>query len=238
FPRVSRPEDTEVKAIMNKNKRSSRIKFGSDCADLDELLNHFSSPLRSHSRRVAVCSAIMAEYADRFLQPYGLTEMNLAVSMHLGGTCHDIGKLVLPSLAFAEEDYLRHPVCGAELLGQHKDKLFMNEVQAKIVLEMVRWHHEQADGEGFPEGLTADDIPLSAAICAVANELDYLLYMEKGEAAEGVCMKNGLECDDMHDVFTDIKEQAGKKFCEKAITCFEQAWLRLAEKYTEWNRII
>jgi len=222
---------------MDKNNISQRSKFCSEYTDLDELLNQYSNPLRSHSRRVAVCSAAMAEYADKSLRPCGLSGINLSVSMHLGGTCHDIGRLVLPALALAEDDYLRHPVCGAELLAKNKDVFFINKDQAKVVLEMARYHHEQADGKGFPEGLKANDIPFSAAICAVANELDYLLYMKKGELAKNIRAKKSLKRDDMNDVCKKIKEQAGSKFCESAVACFEQAWPQLAEKYAEWNHI-
>ncbi|MCL2513149.1 MAG: HD domain-containing protein [Oscillospiraceae bacterium] len=208
---------------------SARNKFISAYTDIDELLNNFSNPLRSHSRRIAVCSAVIAEYAGEHLRPYGFSGTKLAVSMHLGGTCHDIGKLVLPTLASAEDDYLRHPVYGAELLEKNKDRFFINEAQAQMVLEIVRCHHEQADGNGFPEGLQEDDIPLPAAICYIANELDYLLYAaEKGENSGHGGMNDG---------FIKIKEQAGRKFCKIAAACFERAWTQLTELYAEWNQI-
>ena len=212
---------------MAENKISPNTNNGiSIYTDLDELLNLFSNTLRSHSRRVAVCSAIIAEYADEFLGLYDFNGTGLAASIHLGGTCHDIGKLVLPSLTVSEEDYLRHPVCGAELLESNKDKLFSDEAQAKLVLEMVHYHHERADGKGFPQGFKANDIPLPAAICAIANELDHLMY-----AGSGVRKADG-------DIKNSIKLQTGSVFSECVVTFLMQAWARLTEKYADWNRFV
>jgi len=198
-----------------------------DPVDLEELLDQLPPPLRRHSRRVAVCSAIIAEYADKRFYSHGLSGMNLATSIHLGGTCHDIGKIAFPAIALAAEDYYSHPVRGVELLKENEDEIFTSEAQAKIVKEIVHWHHEQANGNGFPDGLKAKDIPLATAICTIANELDHLLYNESGANSQPR---------DMNDVFMMLKEQSGNKFCGAAVLCFEQAWPQLMDLYREWNQ--
>jgi len=192
--------------------------------DLDELLNQFSITLRNHSRRVAVCSAIIAEYAGSFMNIYDLPSgTSLPVIAHLGGTCHDIGKLMLPALDANNDDYFKHPAMGADLLEKHKAELFGNEPYSQMVLDIVRYHHEQTDGGGFPEGLEARDIPLLAGICAAANELDHLMYSESGLANNGA------------GVYEKLKGQAGKRFCECVWVCIDRAWLRLIERYMTWN---
>jgi len=190
---------------------------------LDELLNQFPPPLRSHSRRVAICASVMAEYAGQFLRDSDPgAKPSLAMTAHTGGSCHDIGKLLIPMLKANEADYLQHPELGAQLLEKHKDMLFENEAQAQMVLDMVRYHHERADGSGFPNGLQTRDIPLIAGLCAVANELDHRLYENRQPADEA---------------YSDMKALEGSLFCETAIVCFEKAWPRLAEQYEKWSAI-
>jgi len=193
--------------------------------DLDDLLSQFSAPLRQHSRRVAVCSAIMAECADDFSQPHFVHSAGkkLAEIAHLGGTCHDIGKLLLPALTTDEADYFRHPVLGAELLEQHKEQLLGGEALARTVLDVVRYHHERPDGNGFPEGLRARQIPLTAGICAVANYLDYVIGLQEEPFS------------DIDGVLKQIKAQSGILFCEAAVTCLEKAWPRLVDRYKKWK---
>ena len=60
----------------------------------------------------------------------------------------------------------RHPVIGWEIL---RDVDFLGE--AKLV---VRHHHERWDGDGYPDGLAGEDIPLAARVFAVADTLDAL----------------------------------------------------------------
>ena len=192
--------------------------------DLDDLLEQFSVPLRNHSRRVAVCSSLMAECAGEFLGAHDAAAgAALALAAHLGGTCHDIGKLLIPVLSTDESEYLRHPEAGACLLEKHTQTLFDSKEQAEAVLQTVRYHHERPDGNGFPYGLRAKEIPLAAGICAVADGLDYCLYLER----ESGCCPDG--------VLRDFKEQAGSLFCESAIVCLERAWPRISLQYAKWS---
>ncbi|MCL1895291.1 MAG: HD domain-containing protein [Clostridiales bacterium] len=195
-----------------------------DEGDLDELLNHFSIPLRYHSERVAVCSAIMAEYVKNPLQWAGVpAKTDLAVVAHLGGLCHDIGKLLIAPLAMDGEDYLKHPDYGVQLLEKYKGVLFSDEAETRLVLETVLCHHEQPDGGGFPNGLYSKDIPLTAGICAVANSLDHRVF------------STPMLCDSSGAVFCDIKMQEGTLLYESAVECFERAWPRLIEQYRKWG---
>jgi len=192
--------------------------------DLDDLLNRFSISLRNHSRRVAVCSAIIAEYAGAFICesdiPSGTSLPEIA---HLGGTCHDIGKLMFPAIRSKDNDYLTHPSIGADLLERYLVDLFGNEPSAQMVLDIVRCHHEQTDGGGFPEGRKSKDVPFVAGICSVANRLDHNMYKE-----------NALIDIDAR-IFEMLSLQSGRHYCEYVWFCVERAWPRLMERYAEWT---
>ena len=187
--------------------------------DLDSLFAYLSVALRNHSRRVAVCASIMAEYAANFTFSGSI----LPARVHLGGTCHDIGKLLIPTLSSDEEAYMRHPAIGAEFLKKNASIFFDNPEEEKTVLEMVRWHHEQPNRSGFPDKLTAKEIPLSAGICAIANDFDHLIIPDEGAYDRAVDAKGY------------ILDHVGKIFCDIAVVCFEQALPQIMEQYEKWN---
>ncbi|MFQ5740217.1 MAG: HD-GYP domain-containing protein [Acidobacteriota bacterium] len=88
---------------------------------------------------------------------------------------HDIGKLGIPesilnkpsALSEAEMEKMKqHSAIGADILSSIPFPY--------PVIPFVRFHHERWDGNGYPEGLTADDIPLGARILSIADCYDAL----------------------------------------------------------------
>jgi len=96
-------------------------------------------------------------------------------------------------------------------------------VQMQHASDMVRYHHERADGKGFPDGLKAKDIPLTAGICAVADWLDHYLC-GKPESFER--SENAMK---------EMDNKTGSHFVEIAVQSAKCAWPRLEELYAEWN---
>jgi ribonuclease P protein subunit RPR2 len=71
-----------------------------------------------------------------------------------------------------------HPVTGWEIVRQVD---FLG-----AACEVVRHHHERWDGEGYPDRLGAEDIPLSARVFAVADTLDALTTTRPYRAASPI----------------------------------------------------
>jgi HD-GYP domain-containing protein (c-di-GMP phosphodiesterase class II) len=114
-----------------------------------------------HSRRVARHAHMMAKLM-------GLDAKQVAM-IRAAGVVHDVGKLDLapeilnkPGKLTDEEFALvkRHPEVGAEMVSG----LGSPELTA-----IVRHHHERLDGAGYPDRLSADQIPLGSRIIAVAD---------------------------------------------------------------------
>ena len=90
---------------------------------------------------------------------------------------HDIGKVGLPEgLLLQQGQYSEselkkiksHTTIGAEILSNSNSAL----LQAG---EMVALHHhERWDGSGYPNGISGEEIPLSARLCAIADVFDAL----------------------------------------------------------------
>jgi putative nucleotidyltransferase with HDIG domain len=122
-----------------------------------------------HSVRVASLAKAMA---------VGM-RMDKRRTYHLVTGCflHDIGKLRVPlevlnktsALLPHEWDLMQlHPSIGAQMLREHSHL-------DKEIIEIVQFHHERWNGEGYPSGLSGRDIPAFARICAVLDAFDCMI---------------------------------------------------------------
>ena len=114
-------------------------------------------------------SAAVAIYAQDIAARMGLCE-NAQQLAHVAGLVHDIGKVGLPpgllekpgALTLEERRIMeRHSEIGERILAKVDD---YGEIAA-----IVRHHHERFDGNGYPDGIGADEIPIISRIIAVAD---------------------------------------------------------------------
>lgn len=132
--------------------------------------------LSGHSRRVA-------EHARALALRLGMSEVD-AQQVLYAALLHDIGKIGLPDalihrpyVSLSAEERARvaqHPVAGQAAL------LALEPLQDAAL--MIRHHHERYDGQGFPDALKGEAIPLGARILAVTNDFDAL---QRGTLVEG-----------------------------------------------------
>lgn len=118
-----------------------------------------------HSARVAEISAEIA-------QDMSLSAIEQAM-LRRSGVLHDVGKIGIEDRILTKQGPLtdeewvtirRHPAIGHDML---KDVAFL-----RASLDGIRHHHERWDGEGYPDGLQGEAIPLQARIVSVADTLD------------------------------------------------------------------
>src|SRR5439155_15282586 len=125
--------------------------------------------LDARDRYTAGHSAAVAIYARDIAARLGLSE-EVQQLAHLCGLVHDIGKIGLPAgllekpgpLTLEERRHMeKHSEIGERILAKVDD-------YAEIA-KIVRHHHERWDGEGYPDRLAADDIPLISRIIGAAD---------------------------------------------------------------------
>jgi len=125
--------------------------------------------------------------------------------LHISGLLHDIGKIGVPESILNKEGPLtdeerkkmrEHPLVGAAILQPIK------ELEDSIL--GVKYHHENYDGSGYPEGLKGEQIPLIASIISVADTFDamttdrpYRRGLSKQEAVEEIKRVSGRQFDSL-----------------------------------------
>jgi len=118
-----------------------------------------------HSKRVARMACALG-------QRLGMGEAELS-DLEREAIFHDIGKIQTPddvllkgeSLSRAEEEQMKsHPVDGTEILRMAP---FLHRY-----IPVVRAHHEWYNGDGYPDGIKGDKIPLHAQLIALADAFD------------------------------------------------------------------
>ena len=114
-------------------------------------------------------SAAVAVYARDIAWRLELSDEEKQL-VHLAGLVHDIGKVGLPpgliekpgALTLEERRIMEeHPVIGERILAKVEDY--------REIARIVRHHHERVDGNGYPDRLPAEKIPLVSRIIAVAD---------------------------------------------------------------------
>lgn len=155
-------------------------------ADLDDLLATRDAPtgkpeasrlasvlalaeaLDMRDPRTARHSETVAGLCERTARQLGLPAGRVA-RIRVAGTLHDVGKISIPDAVLGKRGPLdtdemsqmhRHPEAGARLVGG---------AGLEDIREWVLSHHERPDGQGYPRGLSAGQIPLEARILAVAD---------------------------------------------------------------------
>jgi len=122
-----------------------------------------------HSERVAA-------FGVRLALQLGFDADSRAV-VELSGLLHDVGKIGVPDailnkpgkLTDSEFSEMRmHPLHGARILSNIQSQKVVN------LLPGVKYHHERWDGNGYPEGLSGENIPLLGRLLGVADFLDAL----------------------------------------------------------------
>jgi putative nucleotidyltransferase with HDIG domain len=144
-----------------------------------ELRRSYKATVLALANAVEARDAYTGQHAQR-VAAYGLRIAHAAgvevdPQVEFGFLLHDIGKVAVPDAilfkpgALTDEEralMVKHPTIGSEIL-RHID--FLDEAKA-----VVLHHHERWDGDGYPDGLAGEEIPVQARVFAVADTLDAL----------------------------------------------------------------
>ena len=127
-------------------------------------------------------SPMSIEYITRLVPLAEALGMAVGLSEEMQNTVvqaaalHDVGNIAVPKDILKKlgpldgkehHTLMRHADVGAAILSN----LGINEG----IVEAIRHHHEWWNGQGYPDGLQGEEIPITAAILAVANAYDVMI---------------------------------------------------------------
>jgi putative nucleotidyltransferase with HDIG domain len=203
---LGRLEDANRHVTQVKNLYLSTIETLAMAVDAKDQITH------GHIRRVQV-------YAVELAQRLGVNDDRQLKAIEAAALLHDMGKLAIPEhilnkpgkLSAAEfETMKRHAAIGADLLSSIRFPY--------PVVPIVRHHHENWNGKGYPTGISGTDIPLGARILAVVDCFDALNSDRP--------YRPRLDPD---EAFTILKDRRGTMYDPLVVDTFIAAYPEIAE---------
>ncbi|MBY0550742.1 MAG: HD domain-containing protein [Candidatus Obscuribacterales bacterium] len=194
--------EAKLKQILSTSNPTSDYIFATPGIDPRLLgrLDNWVSQVEQKDKYVNGHARAVAEYSSAVGRLLGLTPEEVNV-VRLAAIVHDIGKMKLPQSLLQKPDddlsdaelvqTMEHPIDGAKLLKGIPEL----EELASVVL----YHHEEYDGNGYPEGLAGEDIPLLSRIVHAADgyhgrvsDLTYRAGMPPEDALEEMRQNAGI----------------------------------------------
>ncbi|HEV8385240.1 MAG TPA: HD domain-containing phosphohydrolase [Candidatus Acidoferrales bacterium] len=116
----------------------------------------------------------LSDYSSRLGERLGLPSEHI-IALRRAGIVHDIGKVAVPDAILLKpgpltpEEWVvmrQHPVTGERICAPLKT--------FRLVLPIIRHHHERMDGSGYPDGLAGEQIPVRARVLQIVDVYDAL----------------------------------------------------------------
>jgi putative two-component system response regulator len=116
----------------------------------------------------------LSDYSARLGVHLGLAADQI-VALRRAGIVHDVGKIAVPDsillkpARLTEDEWkliYEHPVVGERICAPLKS--------FRLVLPIIRHHHEKFDGSGYPDKLQGEDIPIAARVLQIVDVYDAL----------------------------------------------------------------
>ena len=178
----------QLEQRVEEQARKIRASFLNAITVLADTLEAKDIYTSGHSQRVAGISIAIARKLN--IPQDGINKIRLA------GLIHDIGRIGVresvlnkPGKLTGEEYEHIKSHCEA---GEH---ILTPVVEDEEILKVVRHHHERYDGNGYPDGLKGEQIPLGARILAVAGTYDAMTSERPyREAMSGETAHAEIEC--------------------------------------------
>jgi len=188
-----------------------------------ETVTALATALESKDSGTGTHSQRVQRYANELARELG-SELVDDPSAEYGFVLHDVGKIGIPDRVLQKPGPLSpeeralmqtHTVLGDQMLG---GVAFLQGAG----LEIVRSHHERWDGNGYPDGLEGEDIPIGARVFAVADTLDAMTSDRPYRRALPWASAG-----------TEILRERGGQFDPAVVRAFREAEPRLKAVYTQ-----
>lgn len=174
-----------------------------------------------HVKHINIITGLLLERLIQKTKKYDLS-WNDCQTIVTASSLHDIGKIGINDKILnkpgklTQEEYeviKTHTLIGAGMLREMK--IYQDEPLMKVGYEICRWHHERYDGNGYPDGLKGEEIPISAQVVGIADAYDALIservYKKAFSHETAVAMIKNGECGAFHPLLLECLEEVQDK---------------------------
>ena len=138
----------------------------------NEIVETLIHMLKLKNHRICLHSFQVANYAVSIAAQMKLPKEEIERT-RMAAILHDIGQLSVPNSIIAKHPYLSTREMSLYRGHCNAGAAMLENMEAFIeYIPLIRFHHEQWDGKGYPKRLKGVNIPLGARIIAVANHYD------------------------------------------------------------------
>ena len=193
-----------------------------------ELLESRDSSTGGHIKRTSTGVRIFVDELQKHKDKYAVSPQFYKYVIK-AAPMHDLGKIAVDDSIlrkpgrFTEEEFNAmkvHAAKGAEIVASLLEDV-EDEEFARIAENVAHYHHEKWNGQGYPEQLKGEEIPLEARIMALADVFDALVSKR--------CYKEQMSFD---EAFAIIEESLGSHFDPELGKIFMQCRSRLEAYYS------
>lgn len=161
---------------------------------------------RGHVERVRDYALLMAKNLG--WQDQRLEDLRFAAILHDIGKIHVSENVLLKEGPLNDQEWeeiKKHPIIGSEMVR--------NVPYLISAIPAIRHHHERWDGQGYPDRLAGESIPLMARIVAVADAFDAMTSNRSYQKIRS-----------LESAYDEIMSTSGTRYDPKVVRAFQKAW--------------
>lgn len=199
----------------NKSLERANLSFASALVTTLDARDRYTA---GHSAAVAVYSRDVACRLDLPIETQQLA--------HLAGLLHDIGKIGVPPGVLEKNGPLT--LEERQKMEEHStigERILANVEAYSEIARIVRHHHERLDGQGYPDGLSGEDIPLISRIICVADAYNAMTSDRPYRDAMAVDMARSR-----------LLQAAGSQFDPAVVAAFDELLETASDTYSSGVR--
>lgn len=205
---------SEQKKSQQKLKRSNEFLINA----LSSVVEFRSLETGEHIVRVKYFTGLLLKYLRQMYPEYKITDEQEEMIIN-AAAMHDIGKIAIPDSILLKpaklteeefEEVKKHTTYGCELIERFKQE--DDDEFYSYCYDICRSHHEKYDGNGYPDGLKGEEIPIWAQIVSLVDAFDALVSKRVYKAPYAV-----------DEAIRMIEEGECGVFSPKILDCFNLA---------------
>lgn len=166
-----------VNEVIQENETSSAM-----VSILSHIVETRNGESGSHVQNIRTITKMLLEEVMKATDRYSFSKKEILL-ICTASSLHDIGKMTIPEeilnkpgkLTDEEFQIMKgHTMAGANMVDALRQKGHVSPL-IQLTYDICRWHHERYDGQGYPDGLKGEEIPITAQIVSVADAYDALV---------------------------------------------------------------